>query len=115
VQCWDESSGGVKTVLIKPENLETIKWALLDVIKINVQGGGILAGFEFGEPWLSFEWLECVSEEPPWYFVPDPPDAKWREPFTENEVERLRAVSKTKLEQCLVNDDHNGVDAWKKI
>ena len=78
---------------------------------INVQGGGILLpldGTISGTVRLSFEWLERVSEEPPWYFVPDPPDAKWREPFTENEVETLQAVYATKLEQCLALNDSKG-------
>jgi hypothetical protein len=109
----EESSGELKFLLIKPDNLKLAKAMEFKVAQINVQGGGMLIPFPdtiSGNMRLSFEWLERVSEEPPWYFVPDSPDAKWREPFVENEVEVLQAVYKTKLEQCLAQNDRMGIE-----
>jgi hypothetical protein len=103
-----ESSGGLKVLHVKPENLNFFKTLELKVRQINVQGGGILH-LDGSNVLLSFEWLERVSEEPPWYFVPDPPDAKWREPFAENEVEALQAVYMRKLEQCFAQNDSKGL------
>jgi hypothetical protein len=111
----DESCGEFKLLSVKPENLKLVSSMDFRVHQINVQGGGILApsssvGAISEDVYLSFEWLERVSEEPPWYFVLDPPDAKWREPFIEGEVEKLRAVNMTKLENCLARKDCKGVE-----
>ena len=53
-------------------------------------------------PLFSFEWMERISEEKPWYFVFDPPEALWRQPFTEEKkIEDLRTYRAEQVEDCL--------------
>ena len=62
---------------------------------------------QIGEgPRLSFEWMERISEEKPWYFVFDPPEAPWRRPFTADEkMEDRRTYRAEQMEDCLQHEN----------
>ena len=91
-----------KWLLLNPDNLTQIYTHEFVLHRVNVQGGGILVDQSNMNLQLSFEWMERISEEIPWYFVCDPPEATWRRPFTADEkFEDLRTYRAEQLDKCL--------------
>jgi len=87
--------------------------------RISVQGGGLLMPMPMGkfapEPQhLSFQWMQRVSEEKPWFYVSNP-NTSWRDvPNAPDEV--LITMYQSKMEECLQHDDEaSKVEALKEV
>ena len=101
-----EEPGRLLAVL--PGNLNQVITMEFFLCRINVQGGGTMLEISQSRegPRLSFEWMERISEEKPWYFVVDPPEAPWRQPFTVHEkIEDLRTYRAEQMEDCLQHEN----------
>jgi len=94
-------------ISVKPDNLLRLPELEFALFRVNVQGGGLLFGVsQMRPPLVSFEWMERISEEKPWYFVFDPPEAPWRQPFTVDEkIEDIRIYRAEKMEDCLQHEN----------
>ena len=101
-------------------NLAPVEDVTFCVHRINVQGGGILTSHPESKISLiedvsqrtkiSFEWMERISEESPWYFQLDPADASWKLPFTdEDELEQRRAQYKKDFDECVQKESDDSV------
>jgi len=93
---------------VLPSNLKQVTTLDFFLLRVNVQGGGTMHEIsQISEgPLLSFEWMERISEDKPWYFVVDPIDAPWRQPFTADErIEDIRTYRAEKVEDCLQHEN----------
>jgi len=97
-----------KPLAVLPSNLKQVTTLEFFLLRVNVQGGGTMhEASQISEgPLLSFEWMERISEDKPWYFVVDPPEAPWRQPFTADEkIEDIRTYRAEKVEDCLQHEN----------
>ena len=99
-----------KSISVKPENLQRV--ATLEFILFTSQcsrrrNNGDDERSQGGEGLrLSFEWMERISEEKPWYFVFDPPEALWRQPFTaDKKMEDRKTYRAEQVEECLQHEN----------
>ena len=96
-----------KRISVQPANLVRVAELEFIVERVNVQGGGTMEMMSKEQgPLFSFEWMERISEEKPWYFVFDPPEASWRQPFTADEkMEDRRTYRAEQMEECLQHEN----------
>ena len=97
-----------KPLAVLPGNLKPVATLEYFLLRVNVQGGGTMLETSQSRegPQLSFEWMERISEEKPWYFVFDPPEATWRQPFTADEkMEDRKTYRAEQMEECLQHEN----------
>ena len=95
-----------KRISVKPANLQRVATNEFILYRVNVQGGGTMLERCREGSRFSFEWMERISEEKPWYFVFDPPEATWRQPFTADEkMEDRKTYRAEQMEECLQHEN----------